>query len=183
MYFESIDDYKHLEMSCKRLQNNSEKFKYNPISISENEFDQVFPNIETQYIYSKEDKYIESEQIQRYVDLITRVSYQESLNKMKEMNKDIEYKNINFTKEDREIEMKQMKNNHFIIPNGVKEIGEGCFSNCSNLQEIIIPESVTKLGNGCFRNCKNLSKIEGIEHIKEFGENCFYNSLYQPPKP
>ena len=62
------------------------------------------------------------------------------------MKKEIEFKNLIFTKEDREIEMKKMQDNHFIVPNGVKEIDEGCFICCYDIKEIIIPQSVTKLG-------------------------------------
>ena len=35
MYFESIDDYKHLELVCRRMNGTTSKFKYNPISITD----------------------------------------------------------------------------------------------------------------------------------------------------
>ena len=46
MYFESIDDYKHLEMTCRRLNGTTSKFKYNPISITEKELENRTPTFD-----------------------------------------------------------------------------------------------------------------------------------------
>ena len=37
-----------------------------------------------------------------------------------------------------------------VIPQGVKEIGDGAFSNCSSLQSVLIPEGVTEIGEWAF---------------------------------
>lgn len=176
-YFNTIDDFKNLEMTCKRLNGTTYKFKYNPISITEEEYNDIFPNIETYHLYKRGDKMIQNENIKRYVDWFTQKSYQERINKMKENEKEIEYKNVIFTSEDRTNEIHKMQNNHFIVPFGVKEIGEYCFNSCSTIKEIAIPHTVTKLGNYCFLYCYNLTKIDLNENIKELPEGSFSQCL------
>lgn len=46
-----------------------------------------------------------------------------------------------------------------IIPNGVQEIAERKFCDCSNIRNVIIPEGVVKIGKYAFRNCVNLEKV------------------------
>ena len=49
----------------------------------------------------------------------------------------------------------------YVIPNGVKTIGDEAFYNCTGLASVTIPESVTAIGNGAFRGCMSLEKFEG----------------------
>lgn len=39
---------------------------------------------------------------------------------------------------------------HFVVPDGVEEIGKGAFECCSSMTSIEIPNSVTKIGNNAF---------------------------------
>ena len=47
-YFESIEDYKHLELSTTRALNNINKFHYNPIPLTE-ETRRYFDHLQTLY--------------------------------------------------------------------------------------------------------------------------------------
>lgn len=61
----------------------------------------------------------------------------------------------------------------FMIPNGVKEIGNEAFINCSNLTSIIIPNSVTKIGTRAFVNCKKLNSIFVPSSVSAIGYGAF----------
>lgn len=84
------------------------------------------------------------------------------------------------------------------LPEGLKEIGEATFANCSELKQINIPDSVTTIGSrafsdctslkyvklpkslnaieaGTFENCQNLTDITIPENIVSIGEQAFYN--------
>ena len=47
-----------------------------------------------------------------------------------------------------------------VIPDGVVEIGDDAFRNCSTLSCINIPASVTNIGDRAFSNCSSLSRID-----------------------
>ena len=55
MHFNSVDDFKHLEMATKKAQGNTEKFKYNPISLDQNTR-HIFPNVETLHVYEEDNE-------------------------------------------------------------------------------------------------------------------------------
>jgi hypothetical protein len=42
MHFNSIEDYKHLEMTCKRYNGTTDKFHFNPISITEKQHENIW---------------------------------------------------------------------------------------------------------------------------------------------
>ena len=46
-----------------------------------------------------------------------------------------------------------------VIPDGVTDIGNYAFSNCSDLMSVTIPKSVTSVGDGAFSQCNELSLV------------------------
>ena len=72
-YFDTLQDHINLVFVSKRLRFNMEKFHYNPISVN-SRIMKFFPNMETQHIYSKYDKYLKGGKIIAYCDW-KRVSY------------------------------------------------------------------------------------------------------------
>ena len=54
----------------------------------------------------------------------------------------------------------ESKKGEFVIPDGVKTIGNNAFFNCSNLTSITIPNSVTRIENSAFTLCSGLTSIE-----------------------
>ena len=62
-----------------------------------------------------------------------------------------------------------------IIPDGVLEINEYAFSDCSGIETIHIPFSVSVLETGVFSDCENLSSITiDSMTIQNFSDNLFY---------
>ena len=54
MWFESIEDFSHLEQATPRALNNISKFHYNPISLTE-QTRPLFDNLQALYLYSPQD--------------------------------------------------------------------------------------------------------------------------------
>ena len=48
----------------------------------------------------------------------------------------------------------------YTIPDGVVEIGNEAFANCTELTSITIPESVTSFGEVAFKDCSNLKSVK-----------------------
>lgn len=59
------------------------------------------------------------------------------------------------------------------IPQGVKYIGQGAFSENWDLNKINLPDSVTFLGACAFFKCFNLKEINLSENLLEIGDECF----------
>jgi len=60
------------------------------------------------------------------------------------------------------------------IPSGVTSIPYGAFSGCTELTTIVIPSTVTSLGCASFRNCTNLSSISLSPGLTEIQEDTFW---------
>lgn len=61
----------------------------------------------------------------------------------------------------------------FVIPDGIKRIGKGCFTYCTELESIIIPDTVTEIGDYAFCNCTNLAKIVIPNSVTTIGSHAF----------
>ena len=66
----------------------------------------------------------------------------------------------------------------FVIPNGVTEIGNEAFCNCTNLTEIKIPTGVNAIGWRTFADCENLVNITIADTVTDIGDDAFYNTGY-----
>lgn len=65
----------------------------------------------------------------------------------------------------------------FVVPDGITEIGDGAFNDCTyHLEEVILPQSVERIGNSAFFYCKALKKIDIPSGVKTMGEWCFGGS-------
>ena len=59
------------------------------------------------------------------------------------------------------------------IPEGVKKIREGTFSDCENLRSVTIPDSVTTIEKEAFKDCRSLTSITIPESVTFIGEGAF----------
>lgn len=59
------------------------------------------------------------------------------------------------------------------IPDSVSTIGEGAFSNCTELEQITIPDSVIRIDDSAFRGCTKLKMVEIPDSVLEFGWGLF----------
>ena len=171
-FFESLQDHINLTKVSKRMKNNLEKFHYNPISLH-NKSIHLFPNIETLYIYNKDDKYLTGGRIQQYINWNKFSFYNYEENKKLNKEKIIEFKKVVWTKEDTEkeaeIQQTNLKNKDesfdidnwiFIIkiPTIVNELDENCFENIY-IDEIEIPETIKSIPKKCFEKVDELTSI------------------------
>ena len=65
------------------------------------------------------------------------------------------------------------KDELFVIPDSVTEIGWGAFEGCRNLKSIIIPDSVTKIDAWAFSECYNLISMVIPNSIKKIDIRTF----------
>lgn len=62
-----------------------------------------------------------------------------------------------------------------IIPDGVVELGENCFSECYQLEKAVIPSTCKRVGENAFRNCIGLKELELAEGIEAIGDYAFHS--------
>jgi len=61
-----------------------------------------------------------------------------------------------------------------VITKGVTRIGEGAFSECSNVISVTIPNTVKSIGDYAFNNCSSLTSIDIPDGVTSIGEWAFY---------
>lgn len=57
----------------------------------------------------------------------------------------------------------------------VTAIGSSVFSSCSNVKSVSIPESVKEIGNYCFTGCSDLVTLN-LGGVEKIGNGCFYHA-------
>lgn len=62
----------------------------------------------------------------------------------------------------------------FTVPDGVTEIADGVFQNCSGLQQINLPKSLTRVGDSVFSGCGALKRINLPHGLTNIGVRMFY---------
>ncbi len=62
------------------------------------------------------------------------------------------------------------------IPDTIKHIGAGAFSQNTSLESLTIPSSVEDIGEEAFRDCTNLRELVMGEGLKDIGDRAFKNS-------
>lgn len=62
---------------------------------------------------------------------------------------------------------------HFVIPEGVTEIGENAFRGCTGLTAIELPDSVIEIGCYAFSGCVYLQEINFPASLKRIGLQAF----------
>ncbi|KAL7720956.1 Leucine rich repeat containing protein BspA family protein [Entamoeba marina] len=191
-YLLSSQDFINVTCVCKKFEETTEKLRFNPIPITSLK---LFPKIQTQYLYSKNDKKIEG--IDNY-EMWYEINYDQYL-QLKENN--IKFHFVIYTHEN-------MLNFGDFIPAGVTIIGrecfgrksngwsydesyvrsidipsnimslkEGCFNYCSYLMSITLPSTLTILADMSFYNCSSLNSINLPSTITSLGDKCFYNCV------
>ena len=79
-----------------------------------------------------------------------------------------------FNKDKSEIvSFRNQKNESYIIPDSVTDIGDGAFGGCSSLPNIVIPNSVTSIGDYAFEYCRSLSNIVIPDSVTDIGKLAF----------
>ena len=79
-----------------------------------------------------------------------------------------------FNKDKSEIvSFRNQKNESYIIPDSVTDIGDGAFGGCSSLPNIVIPNSVTSIGDYAFEYCSSLSNIVIPDSVTAIGNFAF----------
>ena len=79
-----------------------------------------------------------------------------------------------FNKDKSEIvSFRNQKNESYIIPDSVTDIGDGAFGGCSSLSNIVIPDSVTAMGDFAFSDCRSLSNIVIPDSVTDIGDGAF----------
>ncbi len=68
-----------------------------------------------------------------------------------------------------------IKDGIFIIPDGIKKIGNCAFKYCNSLKEITIPDSVKEIGEHAFYGCTFLKEITISNSVKEIGNFAFFH--------
>lgn len=59
------------------------------------------------------------------------------------------------------------------LPDGLSEIGDQAFSNCSRISDIFLPRSVKTIGVSAFENCSNLKSIHSSDNLLTIKDRAF----------
>lgn len=60
------------------------------------------------------------------------------------------------------------------IPDSIKSIGQGAFSQCPNLESVTLPNGITEIPENTFFNCPNLTNVTIPNSVTSIGEQAFW---------
>ncbi len=63
----------------------------------------------------------------------------------------------------------------FVVPEGVTEIGNGAFRNCTGLTSIVLPSTLKTISSGAFHSCTGLTGITIPDSVEIVGSSAFQN--------
>ncbi|NDI17277.1 MAG: hypothetical protein EBY83_04805, partial [Verrucomicrobia bacterium] len=61
------------------------------------------------------------------------------------------------------------------LPDGLIEIGDSTFKNCTGLTSLSLPESLTKIGASAFEGCAGLTSLKLVKSVTDLGGSSFKN--------
>ncbi len=61
-----------------------------------------------------------------------------------------------------------------VLPSKLKQIGNGLFSECSNLAAVVLPSGLTEIGSYAFWACGELNALEIPTGVTSIGDSAFY---------
>lgn len=64
-----------------------------------------------------------------------------------------------------------------IVPDEIKTIGYGAFTNCDTLEAIELPDGLLKIERNAFKNCTSLKSIFIPDSVSEINSYAFYNCV------
>ena len=162
-YFQSPQDFINIIQIKKQFQYLLDRFRINPIPITQNSKN-LFQYLDTQQIFKNKSNEIILE-IPSIIQYNYTVTYSQMM-QMKEENKEkeLKFKSIQYTMKDRE----KYGNK---IPSNINLLDNYCFDN--SIQEIILPNSIVSIPKQCFYFYKYLSKITLSTNIMELKERTF----------
>ncbi|ELP87152.1 hypothetical protein EIN_354240 [Entamoeba invadens IP1] len=180
-YLTSFDDFINIISVCKKFTNILERFRINPIQITPHH-KHLFPNIQTQNLYSKYDQRLKN--IKKF-NYLYPVTYTQYIREKSLYNKCFKVK---YTNRDRFIYGNVIPDNVYClnqncfesytdtilnIPNNILSILNRAFAK-SNLKEIVLPNSVVYIGEQLFADCFNLTRVALSTSLKILPSQTFF---------
>ena len=170
-YFNTIEDFMHMELASPKARNNMEKFHFNPIALDEWSR-QFFTSLETFHIYSLDDCTFPNEKFYQRI-IWYDIDCEDWIWQREEGEI---YKNVVLSQEtlekrgkipmgvtvlsNRSVEKKLKITNKIVIPSSVTFIGNSYFRDCRYLQELTINEKAKNtIAGDCISQCRLLTAL------------------------
>ncbi|ELP94192.1 hypothetical protein EIN_186090 [Entamoeba invadens IP1] len=182
-YFKTTEDFINIICVCKKFEETTLKYRYNPIELKVNQ--RLFPKLETWCIYN----------IQRKLEVpntigLARICFPATPSHKKEVLSVI--KNAKFvynTNAPSTGSMPNMKNLNMlsfhslsklvlqdvVIPPQIIKFESCCFESNRSIQHVTLLASVTVLPQSTFNDCMSLQQVVLPNYILSIGDKCFSN--------
>ena len=174
-YFKTRDDFRNIELVCKKYRDFALMFRYNPISDTD-----LFPMMKRQYFYKRED-------VKNKIDGMSLYVYCFEVNQYEWIFKKDNEKYLSVTLKNMGIKDKQMYTDidgeKYFIDNNYESIDseeerDSCKKPWNCPLPIVngvvdVPEGITKINDFCFSGCVGITKINLPSTLKEIGSHAF----------